>query len=718
MSYPLLTLAIHHEQDVVEARQRARQVAQLLGFDSPDQTRIATAVSEIARNAFLYAQGGKIEFDIEGETRPQVLLVRVIDQGPGISDLDRVLNGQYRSTTGMGLGIIGAKRLMDQCEIQSVRGQGTTVWLKKVLPRRASLLTLDRLQPITQVLAAGKPQSLLDEVRQQNQELLQTLAQLRERQEELTQLNQELEDTNRGVVALYAELDEKADHLRRADEMKSRFLSNMSHEFRTPLNSILALTRLLLDRADGELTAEQEKQVSFVRKAAEGLLELVNDLLDLAKIEAGKIEVRPIEFTVEGLFSALRGMLRPLLVSSTVSLVFEESTRIPPLFTDENKVSQILRNFLSNALKFTEQGEVRASVQLAADGRAVIFSVADTGIGIAASDQARIFEEFTQVHNPLQHRVKGTGLGLPLCRRLARFLGGEIAVQSEPGVGSTFSATIPTHYEPPLAEAQATSKDWELDPDRVPVLMVEDQPETQLLCEKFLRGSPFQPIPARNLREARQALQRVQPKAIILDILLRGEDAWQWLTELKGSSATRSIPILVVTTVEDERKGRALGAEAYLVKPIDRERLLAELTRLTHPTRAPTFLIIDNDESARYVLKRLLGETQAIIREAADGVEGLALARELCPRLIFLDLKMPKLAGEAVLAQLKTDPLTSAIPVVIFTSLKSTEAERQCLAGHAHAFLSKSDLSRETLEQVMRAMRVSAPGMLMGTPII
>jgi anti-sigma regulatory factor (Ser/Thr protein kinase) len=192
MSYPLLTLAIHHEQDVVEARQRARQVAQLLGFDPPDQTRIATAISEIARNAFLYAQGGRIEFDIEGETRPQVLLVRVIDQGPGISDLDRVLNGQYRSTTGMGLGIIGAKRLMDQCEIQSVRGQGTTVWLKKVLPRRSLLLTLDRLQPITQVLAAGKPQSLLDEVRQQNQELLQTLAQLRERQEELTRLNQEL----------------------------------------------------------------------------------------------------------------------------------------------------------------------------------------------------------------------------------------------------------------------------------------------------------------------------------------------------------------------------------------------------------------------------------------------------------------------------------------------------------------------------------------------
>jgi Signal transduction histidine kinase len=195
------------------------------------------------------------------------------------------------------------------------------------------------------------------------------LSDARERQEELSRVNQELADTNRGVVALYAELDERASHLRRADEIKTRFLSDMSHEFRTPLSSILALSGLLLDRADGELTAEQEKQVGFIRRSAEGLLDLVNDLLDLAKIEAGKVEVRPTEFSVAGLFSAVRGMLRPLLMAQTVNLVFEEPEAKAALYNDESKVSQILRNFISNALKFTDRGEIRVKAELNKDRR-------------------------------------------------------------------------------------------------------------------------------------------------------------------------------------------------------------------------------------------------------------------------------------------------------------------------------------------------------------
>src|SRR5690606_29686600 len=229
-------------------------------------------------------------------------------------------------------------------------------------------------------------------VLQQNQELLATLAELNARQDELIQLTRELEDTNRGMVALYAELDEKADYLRRADEMKSRFLSNMSHEFRTPLSSIRALSRLLLDRTDGELTSEQEKQIAFILRQSESLSELVNDLLDLAKIEAGKIEVRPAKFDVGELFSALRGMLRPLLVTQRVDLVFEQPPERLVMETDEAKVSQILRNFISNALKFTEAGEVRVWTEILPGGESVRFSVRDTGIGIAPEHQRIIFE--------------------------------------------------------------------------------------------------------------------------------------------------------------------------------------------------------------------------------------------------------------------------------------------------------------------------------------
>ena len=203
-----------------------------------------------------------------------------------------------------------------------------------------------------------RPQNAFEELQYQNQELLGALEEIRSRQAELIRLNRELEDTNRGVVALYAELDEKADHLRRADELKSKFLSNMSHEFRSPLNSILALSGLLMNRADGELTPPQEQQVVYVRRAAQDLLELVNDLLDLAKVEAGKVKARPLEFEVENLFAALRGMLRPLLLNQAVDLIFDDATHIPRVFSDEGKVSQILRNFISNALKFTERGEI------------------------------------------------------------------------------------------------------------------------------------------------------------------------------------------------------------------------------------------------------------------------------------------------------------------------------------------------------------------------
>src|SRR5262245_12336036 len=446
MRWPVLTVTIKYEHDVVAARRRARQIAGMLGFDSQDQSRIATAVSEIARNAFNYADGGRVEFQVEGEGAQQSLLIEVKDQGPGIADLESVLQGQYRSSTGMGLGIMGARRLMDVCEIRSSRESGTNVLMKKNLPKRVPIVTADRLRALAVKLASERPESPLEEIQQQNGELLRLLDELRRRQDDLERLNRELEDTNLGVIALYAELDEKASALRRADEMKSRFLSNMSHEFRTPLNSIMALTQLLLSRSDGDLKEEQEKQVSFIRKGAAALLEMVGDLLDLAKIEAGKVEVHPSEFTVENLFGALRGVFRPILANKAVDLIFEEPGGIPSLSTDEGKVTQILRNFISNALNFTERGEVRVRGTLAAEGDDVTFYVSDTGVGIAAADQARIFEEFTQVENPLQRHAKGTGLGLPLCRRLARLLGGDVAVESELGVGSTFSVTIPVRY--------------------------------------------------------------------------------------------------------------------------------------------------------------------------------------------------------------------------------------------------------------------------------
>jgi signal transduction histidine kinase/CheY-like chemotaxis protein len=581
MTLRLLTVGIKTELDVVASRQRARQIAALCGFGAQDQARIATAVSELARNVYNYASAGKVAFSVEGETAPQLLLIRLEDEGPGIADLDLVLSGRYQSTTGMGLGILGARRLMDQCHITSGKDRGTIITLKKLLPAGAPLLTPKVVGQVSSQLAALAPDLTLSEVQQQNKELMATLAELKARQEELLQLTRELEDTNRGVVALYAELDEKADHLRRADEMKSRFLSNMSHEFRTPLSSIRALSKLLLDRVDGDLTDEQEKQVTFILKSAETLFELVNDLLDIAKIEAGKIDVRPATFEVADMFSALRGMLRPLLVTETVKLVFEQPPGPCAMYTDEAKVSQILRNFVSNALKFTEAGEVKISVAQIAEEAAVRFSVSDTGLGIAPGHQQIIFEEFSQLENRLQHRIKGTGLGLPLCRKLAGLLGGRVELESMPGQGSTFSAVIPINYDVKEPAASGDSVASASRDHRIPVLVIEDDTQTRLLYEKFLSGTEFRAVPARSIQEAEETWARMTPAAVVLDIFLNGGDTWRWLTQLKSNDQRRLVPVIVATEVDDKRKGFALGADAYCVKPLFRDELVAMLRALT-----------------------------------------------------------------------------------------------------------------------------------------
>jgi signal transduction histidine kinase len=264
--------------------------------------------------------------------------------------------------------------------------------------------------------------------------------------QEAEELRAELEETNRGVLALYAELDAQADQLREATELKSRFLAYMSHEFRTPINAIRSIARLLVDRVDGPLTEEQERQVRFIQQTAGEFAEMVDDLLDLAKVEAGRVEISPAWFEMVDLFSALRGMFKPVLTNPDVNLVFEEPEGVPKLYTDNRALSQILRNFISNALKFTTRGEVRISARMEGEGR-VTFSVADSGIGIAPEFHQSIFEDFSQVASPLQRRLRGTGLGLSLSKKLAHLLGGSVALHSESGKGSVFSVTLPVQMD-------------------------------------------------------------------------------------------------------------------------------------------------------------------------------------------------------------------------------------------------------------------------------
>lgn len=692
MALNLFTIDIRLENDVVLARQKARTIAAALKFDPQDQTRIATAVSEIARNTFQYGGGGRAEFCVE-DNPEKALLITFRDKGRGIPNLDKIMGGKYVSQTGMGLGIVGAKRLMDHFKIETNPRQGTTVVLGKKIPRRFSRFKPGELDKVLSSIERAS-QDPYEELKQQNQELLNTLQELRARQEELANLNRELDETNRGVVALYAELNDKADFLQRASELKSHFLSNMSHEFRTPLNSISALSQILLDRLDGDLSEEQEKQVKFIQGSAQDLTDIVNDLLDLAKVEAGKVSIRACNFRVDGVFAALRGMLRPLLSqNSSVNLVFEEPADLPELYTDEAKVSQILRNFISNALKFTERGEVRVSVERGHD-ETVVFSVADTGIGIAEEDQERIFQEWVQVEGQKQRAVKGTGLGLPLSRKLAQLLGGNVYVKSQVGLGSTFFVAIPIRFMGEAEVSYVPDVKRELDASKMPVLVVEDNREALFIYEKYLKGTQFQVVPAKDLKEARQMLRDIRPVAVVLDVLLQGEHSWELLQELKQNPATAGIAVFVVTVVDNRDKAIAMGADGFHAKPVDRGWLIEQLNAIAQRLSQRQVLIIDDDEVSRYLLKTVLGQAELRFSEARGGQEGLRRASEVRPDLIILDLAMPDLSGFEVLSKLKENPRTANIPVIIHTS-KVLDSYERTLLTEAVAIVSKQSRSRE-----------------------
>jgi signal transduction histidine kinase/response regulator RpfG family c-di-GMP phosphodiesterase len=551
-------------------------------------------------------------------------------------------------------------------------------------------------------LALSQVQESMAEIVSLNREVSRQKADIQQQKQELESTYRNLAESNRGVVTLHAELEDKAASLRRASDVKSRVVANVSHEFRTPLHTILGLSKLLLDAADGPLTSEQEKQVRYIRSSAEELQHLVNDLLDLSRAESGKAQLRPEKFTVEQLFQALRGQMRPLLdPGAAVQLVFDAPPAVE-LETDHGKIAQILRNLISNAIKFTEDGEVRVSAH-ARDGR-IAFEVTDTGIGIAEEHLDLIFEEFGQVDSPLQKKVRGTGLGLPLSRRLAELLEGTLEAKSSPGQGSTFTLDVPqVHSE---VRELATLASRPLDTSKAPVLVVEDDRKTIFIYEKYLAMTGFQVMPARTIEEARRLITLHRPAAVVLDVMLEGETSWDFLAELKRNPETSDIPVLVVTVTSRAQKARALGADEFWLKPVDQDRLIKKLKSLTRPGVPTNVLVIDDDEKARYLIRKLLTGTPYRLTEAENGHDGVRLAQESRPHVILLDFLLEEMTAFDVLDELKADPRTRQIPVIVVTSHVLDPRDRSRLLAETEAILSKDNLSRElAINRIRDALR-------------
>jgi signal transduction histidine kinase/CheY-like chemotaxis protein len=582
---------------------------------------------------------------------------------------------------------------VDCCELPfGVDREPTTISLCS-RPRAGDVLVLGHAIPPAFASAMDQINEMVGELAESNRVISAQRRDLAARHAELLRANGELSEAHQGVLSLHRELQLRSETARQDGEVKTRLLSNLSHELRTPLHSILGLADLLLGGRDGALVSEQQKQVRFIQASAQDLLALVNDVLDLGRLESGHGQVHPEPFALEDFLAALRGALRPLVpAGSPVELVIEDGEPAR-LDTDRTKLGQIVRNLVSNAIKFTERGEIRVRTRLTDDR--LIITVADSGIGIEAGDRERIFEEYGQVDSHLQRKVTGTGLGLPLARRTAERLGGSLSVASEPGVGSTFTVEVPRVHDEARAMHEIVERSRQKPAGAASILVVEDDRQTLFLYEKYLVMAGFHVLPARTIEEAMRHLADHRPAAIVLDVMLEGDASWSFLARIKQDPATQDIPVLVVTVTDRGDKARALGADEFWLKPVDQQRLLRKLKELARATPLARILVIDDDETARYIIKRHLDGTPYEVYEAATGAEGVRIARSQHPHVILLDFLLQGATAFDVIDELKADPRTRGIPVIVVTSQVLDELDRRRLLEEAQAVISKQHLSRE-----------------------
>jgi PAS domain S-box-containing protein len=484
-----------------------------------------------------------------------------------------------------------------------------------------------------------------------------------------------------------------------ANRAKSNFLANMSHELRTPLNAIIGFSELLEDDSLGTLNERQKRYVSNVRTSGLHLLQLVNDILDLAKIEAGRLVLEPESINLNTLLHDMQRALEPLAVAKRQVFLLEIPQELPPVIADRNKVKQILYNLLSNAIKFTkETGRVGVRAKYSqADGRQpqVEIAVWDTGIGIAAENLKRVFLEFEQLDSSYVRQQEGTGLGLALTQRLVEAHGGRIWVESNLGKGSTFTFVLPASPIPAGKEHAAVAPVRLLgQPTQRPlVLVVEDDTTGRELLNHYLVENGYSVAYATTGAEALELARRLKPAAISLDILLPDEHGLHLLSRLRADPETRDIPVVVVSITDDRDLGLSAGAAAWLVKPVQRREFIEALDRVM-PNGASAgkqlALVVDDDAEAVDLATDILRQRGFEVLQAFGGNEGLALALERLPSLIILDLSMPGVSGFTVAQQLRANPLTRHTPILVSTALDLSATEREELLRHVQTIVPKS----------------------------
>ncbi|HUI31426.1 MAG TPA: PAS domain S-box protein [Candidatus Acidoferrales bacterium] len=525
-----------------------------------------------------------------------------------------------------------------------------------------------------------------------------------EKSKELEDSNEQLRMSKVWVEEANAQLVQANQQLEDASRLKSQFLANMSHELRTPLNSIIGFTNLILTDDAQPPTGDQKEGLDIVLRNAKNLLALINDILDLSKIEAGRMTIAPEEFKIDAVVNDALTTVEPLIGDKPVKLLGEIDSAVPAIQSDPARIKQIILNLLSNAAKFTDEGHIKVAVKML-DQNFVSAAVEDTGTGIPPEFLEVVFEEFRQVDGSNTRRHGGTGLGLAISRKLARMLGGDLTVRSEVGKGSTFTLTIPLVYLPiekTKAEEQVqaapstSASEGAVARAGNLVVCIDDDPEVLLLLKNHLVSEGFEFYGVTDSRNAVDTVRQFRPVLVTLDIMMPNKDGWQILQELKSDPDLKDIPVIIHTVVDNKALAVSLGAESYLIKPVQPEKIISVIRKYTG-TDEGEILVVDDNEDFTNFLRNLLEKSKFTIYTARNGVEAIKLLHREIPRLVFLDLLMPEMDGFEVVEKMYEDEKLKEVPIVVLTAKEVTRDERAKLNSKIKNVVRKEGLTREII---------------------